>query len=83
MEKLGLILNFLGALMLVIASIVGSHTISIILSEIADKYGYWSAEPIPKNMIARFRNNNALAKWLNIGGVVLFLIGFTIQVWPW
>lgn len=80
METIGLCLNFIGALLLVIASILGGNIISKIINTIAGTYGTWDMEKLPDNLTRKFRRINTTSKILNVLGFALFILGFSLQL---
>ena len=76
----GLISNFIGAILLVIGTSIQTKSICKIIDTIADKLGYWEAEPIPTDLIKKFRSQNKLSSWLNLIGYLLFIGGFLLQL---
>jgi len=80
MATYGIILNFIGSLLLVIGSSIQTGVITKILDTIADKYGTWGMDKIPDDLIAKFRTQKTLSFWLNIIGYILFICGFGLQL---
>lgn len=81
MEKYGLILNFVGAFLLVIGSSWLTSALSNIIDTIADKFGTMSMEKIDDRLIKKFRNSKNISLWINLIGYLLFIVGFGLQIY--
>jgi len=80
MTILALILNFLGAILLVIGAAIQTKVLSEIIDVIADQYGTFGMSEIPKTLISKFRNQRNFTNALNYSGYILFILGFGLQL---
>lgn len=80
MTTFGLILNFIGALLLVIGSSIQTGILTKIIDTIADKFGTWGMDKIPEELIKKFRSQKNISFWLNLMGYLLFIGGFALQL---
>jgi len=80
MTTYGLILNFIGSLLLVIGTSIQTGVITKIIDTIADNYGTWGMGKIPDELIAKFRSQKTISFWLNFIGYILFICGFGLQL---
>ena len=81
MATYGLILNFIGALLLVIGSSVQTGVITKIIDTIADNFGTWGMTKIPDNLIKSFRKQKNIAFGWNITGYIFFIGSFGLQLY--